>query len=103
MGGDDFSAQRAALGAHFKARIPALLEAWGAVIAADPQLTTGDSLPRGQLVDHLPMWLDTFASALGEVRELERRRAELWQQAAHDLHGNRTCGRWPRSGVSRSP
>jgi len=27
-------------------------------------------------------------NALQEVRELERRRAELWQQAAHDLRGN---------------
>ncbi len=26
--------------------------------------------------------------ALAEVRELERRRGELWQQAAHDLRGN---------------
>ena len=26
--------------------------------------------------------------ALADVRELERRRAELWQQAAHDLRGN---------------
>ena len=98
MGGDDFSAQRAALGAHFKARIQALLEAWRALIAADPQLTTSDALPRVQLVDHLPSWLDTFASALaaapgataaGQAEVQESKNAEAhglqrWQQG-YDL------------------
>ena len=155
MAGQDVEAQRAALGAHFKARIPALLEAWQVAIAADPDLKSGDSLPRAQLVDHLPPWLESLAAALAaapgsqarlrrtdqvadheatlpvqaaaratlarfvseaasdsaaqyfrlerleaagtvrdleaaldDIRELERRRAELWQQAAHDLRGN---------------
>ena len=64
MAGEDAGAQRGALGAHFRSRIPALLEAWRAAIAADPDLTTGDSLPRGQLVDHLPPWLEVLAAAL---------------------------------------
>ncbi len=98
MGGDDFSAQRAALGAHFKARVPALLEAWRAVIAADPQLTTGDALPRAALVDHLPSWIETFAAALAaapgataagraeveETKNAEAHGLQRWQQG-YDL------------------
>ena len=88
MRGDDFSAQRAALGAHFKARIPALLEAWRAAIAADPQLTTSDALPRGQLVDHLPNWLDTFADALAAAPgEAAAGRAEVQESKNAEAHG----------------
>ena len=47
MAGEDAGAQRAALGAHLKNRIPALLDAWRTKIAADADLTTGDALPRG--------------------------------------------------------
>ena len=32
--------------------------------------------------------LHDLEEALGDLRELEQRRAELWQQAAHDLRGN---------------
>ena len=99
MAGDEIGAQRSALGAHFKTRIPALLEAWRATIAADPDLTTGDSLPRGQLFDHLPPWLESLAAALAATpgsAESRRRRADetrdakahglqRWQQG-YDLH-----------------
>ncbi|MEO8525509.1 MAG: HAMP domain-containing sensor histidine kinase [Caldimonas sp.] len=98
MGGDDFSAQRAALGAHFRSRIPALIEAWRAAIVADPQLTTGDALPREQLVDHLPRWLEIFAGALAaapgeaaagkaaadESKNAEAHGLQRWQQG-YDL------------------
>ena len=99
MAGADAGAQRGALGAHFRSRIPALLEAWRHAIAADPDLTTGDSLPRGQLVDHLPPWLEGLAAALAAhpgSAEARRRRADetrdakahglqRWQQG-YDLH-----------------
>ena len=52
VAGERYRCERAALGAHFKARIAALIEAWRAAIAADPKLTTNESLPRAQLVDH---------------------------------------------------
>ena len=88
MGGDDFSAQRAALGAHFRARIPSVLEAWRALIAADPQLTTSDSLPRAALVDHLPSWLDTFASALVAAPGASAAgRAEVEESKNAEAHG----------------
>jgi signal transduction histidine kinase len=104
--GEDSSAHRTALGAHFKARIPALLEAWRVASAADPQLTTGDSLPRVQLNDHLPHWLDTFAQALavepgapaaGRVEVQEAKNAEAhglqrWKQGYDLLEVTREWG-----------
>jgi signal transduction histidine kinase len=97
--GEDFGAQRAALGAHFKARINALVEAWRIAIAADPKLTTNESLPRAQLVDHLPPWLEAFARALtaapgaalaaraatDETHNAEAHGLQRWQQG-FDLH-----------------
>ena len=58
MGNDELAAGRQALGAHFRACAPALVAAWRAAIAADPQLTASNALPRVQLEDHLPQWLD---------------------------------------------
>ena len=88
MAGDETSAQRGALGDHFRARIPALLEAWRTAIAADPNLTTGDSLPRGQLFDHLPPWLDALAQSLATTPgTLEARRSEAEKTADAKAHG----------------
>ena len=61
-----------------RARVEALLEAWRAEISADPKLTTPGSLPRAQLLDHLPLWLDTLATAMA----VEPGRAAA--QRAHD-------------------
>ena len=99
MRGDDFEAQRAALGAHFRARISALIEAWRVAIALDPRLKTNASLPRAQLVDHLPRWLESFARVLAaapgeaaasraaeeEVHDAEAHGLQRWQQG-YDLH-----------------
>jgi signal transduction histidine kinase len=97
--GEEFGAQRAALGAHFTASIPTIVDAWRAAIAADPKLTTNQSLPRAQLVDHLPRWLETLARALAavpgqakatraaddETRNAEAHGLQRWQQG-YDLH-----------------
>jgi signal transduction histidine kinase len=99
VAGEDIGGQRAAVGAHFKARIAALIEAWRALIAADPKLTTNESLPRAQLVDHLPPWLETLAKALSvsaaeaaadraaaeETRNAEAHGLQRWKQG-YDLH-----------------
>jgi signal transduction histidine kinase len=99
VAGDEIEVQRAALGAHFSARVPALVEAWRAAIAADPALTTNASLPRAQLVDHLPRWLETLARGLAaapgraastraasdETQEAEAHGLQRWQQG-YDLH-----------------
>jgi signal transduction histidine kinase len=99
VAGDDAGVQRAALGAHFRSRIAALLEAWRHAIAADADLTTGDSLPRAQLVDHLPPWLEALADGLvaspgsaearrrrfDETRDAKAHGLQRWQQG-YDLH-----------------
>jgi signal transduction histidine kinase len=98
MVSESLQAQRAALGARFRARIPALLAAWHAAIDADPKLKTGDSLPRSQLDDHLPRWLSSFADLLAaghvataiapleqEAQDAEAHGLQRWQQG-YDLH-----------------
>ncbi|MEP6738790.1 MAG: HAMP domain-containing sensor histidine kinase [Caldimonas sp.] len=98
MTGVDPGVERRALGARIKERIPALLAAWHAALTADPQLTTGDSLPRSQLDDHLPRWLESFAdllaaepgrqevaAAIEDVRDAEAHGLQRWQQG-YDLH-----------------
>jgi signal transduction histidine kinase len=87
---------RRALGAHFRAATPALIAAWRATIAADPQLTASNALPRVQLEDHLPQWLESFAGILAafpdepvadaaEARDAEAHGLQRWQQG-YDLH-----------------
>ncbi|MDQ2927757.1 MAG: RsbRD N-terminal domain-containing protein, partial [Pseudomonadota bacterium] len=97
--GDGVEAQRVALGANLKSRIPALVAAWRTAIAADPKLSTNASLPRAQLVDHLPQWLDSLARTLAampgeagaaraaadEVHNAEAHGLQRWQQG-YDLH-----------------
>lgn len=89
MAGEDAGAERAALGEHFRKRVPALLDAWRAAIVADPDLTTGDSLPRAQLFDHLPPWLEglaaAFAAAPGTAEARRRRNDETRDAKAHGL------------------
>ena len=88
--------RRQALAAHFRAPTPALIAAWRAAIAADPQLTASNALPRVQLEDHLPQWLESFAGVLAarpgragadaaEARDAEAHGLQRWQQG-YDLH-----------------
>ena len=114
--------ERAALGAHMRAGVEALLVTWRDEIAADPQLKTPDSLPRAQQLDHLPLWLDTLASALAAGQVATRRDAPLekeihnaqahglqrWQQG-YDLQevtrewAASTAAWWPSWTVYRPP
>jgi signal transduction histidine kinase len=61
---EDVQAELAALAVHLKSRRQGILHAWQLAIKRDPQLTTGDSLPRVQLLDHIPSILATFERAL---------------------------------------
>ena len=96
MVNDALAAGRQALGAHFRAATPALIAAWRAAIVADPQLTASNALPRVQLEDHLPQWLESFAGILdalsgepvadaAEARDAEAHGLQRWQQG-YDLH-----------------
>ncbi len=46
--------QLSALAEHLAARRGAILAAWRKAVDRDPQLTTGASLPRTQMYDHIP-------------------------------------------------
>ena len=90
------AAGRHALGTHFRAAAPALIAAWRVAIAAESQLTASNALPRAQLEDHLPQWLESFAGILAalpgepaadaaEARDAEAHGLQRWQQG-YDLH-----------------
>lgn len=57
----------AAVAAHMAQRRPAILQAWRVAVTSDPTLTTGASLPRAQLHDHLPALLADFEHKLGTM------------------------------------
>jgi signal transduction histidine kinase len=59
-------AELAALARHLSGRRTAVLQAWQNAIKRDPALTTGESLPRVQLLDHIPSMLATFERALDQ-------------------------------------
>ena len=78
---------RAALGRHFRARTPAVVAAWRAAVSADPSLKTGASLPRAQLEDHLPAWLDAFAAVLEQPPGTTTTQADAAEKADARAHG----------------
>ncbi len=81
--------QLAALGSHIARRRDAILEAWRRKVSADPRLTTGTSLPRAQLHDHIPALLEDFEHRLTAATSATRAAAEDTQKgdaAAHGLH-----------------
>jgi signal transduction histidine kinase len=73
----------AALAAHLSHRRSALLAAWRDAVIADPTLTTGASLPRAQLHDHIPALLADFERALTPGVPLSGPEEDA---AAHGLH-----------------
>ena len=83
------AAQLAALATWLGQRRDKILQAWRAAVRTDPQLTTGDSLPRAQLYDHIPALLHAFehkldpaAAGAGSVGLEEQHESA----AAHGLH-----------------
>lgn len=98
MAGSSPVTDREAIADHFRSRMPALLDAWRAAVVADSRLTSGDALPRGQLEDHLPLWLESFVAVLAaatgpqqqsasaaEEKNAESHGLQRWQQG-YDLH-----------------
>ena len=85
---EDVQAELAALGLHLRGRREAILQAWQLAIKRDPKLTTGEALPRIQLLDHIPSMLATFERALhAPVNDAADTVQEAGQQpaAAHGL------------------
>lgn len=60
-----------------------ILRAWRDSVTADSTLTSGDSLPRTQLNDHIPAVLEGFENQLRAPRP---ETAHLGDAAAHGLH-----------------
>ena len=61
---DSMHTELALLGTHLSGRQDAILRAWQGAIKRDPSLTTGDALPRVQLLDHIPAILGIFVHEL---------------------------------------
>jgi hypothetical protein len=79
----------AALAAHLTQRRGAILQAWRAAVQSDPTLTTGASLPRAQLHDHIPALLLDFERRLvagGGAQAEDARDVQKGDAAAHGLH-----------------
>ena len=53
-----------AVAAYLRERRSAILDAWRAAADADTQLTTSNSLPRSQFIDHIPYVLDVLERRL---------------------------------------
>lgn len=84
-----YAAPLAALARHLADRRDAVMAAWRTAVTNDPTLTTGDSLPRAQLHDHIPALLEDLERRLTANGALERAEAEDEQKgdaAAHGLH-----------------
>lgn len=54
----------ARLAGHMAQRRDAVMAAWRRAVTADPKLTSGASLPRAQLHDHIPALLEDFERLL---------------------------------------
>jgi signal transduction histidine kinase len=84
---DDILAERVALAEHLRVHRSDILEAWRHAIKRDPKLTTGDSLPRGQLFDHIPALLTTFERELRRPSRDAAASASGAAQASAAAHG----------------
>jgi signal transduction histidine kinase len=80
--------ERLALADYMASRRAAILDAWRNAIKRDPALSTGDSLPRVQLFDHIPAMLSTFDRGLRQPHAdgaASAREAAQEPAAAHGL------------------
>ncbi len=72
-----------ALAARLTQRREVILSAWRVAVETDSSLTSGSSLPRAQLVDHIPALLEGFES---QLREPGGDVFHIGDAAAHGLH-----------------
>jgi signal transduction histidine kinase len=80
--------ERLALADYMASRRAAILDAWRNAIKRDPALSTGDSLPRVQLFDHIPAMLLTFECGLRQAHadgSASAKEAAQEPAAAHGL------------------
>jgi signal transduction histidine kinase len=82
----DFHGHILVIAAYLKDRREAILHGWQRAIARDPKLTDGESLPRAELIDHIPALLDAFDLALRQAADAGKR-IETTGHAAGAAHG----------------
>jgi signal transduction histidine kinase len=87
----EFHSELVALAQHLSARREEILKTWHAAVRKDPTLSTGDSLPRVQLFDHIPDMLSTFER---ELRRGSLDAAESVQAAAQAPAAAHGLQRW---------
>jgi signal transduction histidine kinase len=86
---DALADELAALAAHLARRRGAILKAWRDALHEDPELNTGNAMPRAQLNDHVPAMLSAFERGLGLTDAAQADAAEeasIQGAAAHGLH-----------------
>ncbi len=82
----------AALAAYTAQRRGAILQAWRQAVTSDPTLTSGASLPRAQLQDHIPALLVDFEQRLAAgaaesaADRKDAKKVQRGDAAAHGLH-----------------
>lgn len=82
----------AAIVAYLSQRRGAILRAWRKAVTSDPTLTSGASLPRAQLHDHIPSLLVDFeqrlaAGGTGQPADIkDAKKLQKGDAAAHGLH-----------------
>jgi signal transduction histidine kinase len=83
----EISVELAALAEYLRGRRQAILQAWGSAINRDPTLSTGDSLPRTELYDHIPALLSAFERQLCSASDTAQAAGAAGQEpaAAHGL------------------
>jgi len=85
--GNNVDAQLSALASHLGARRDSILRAWRKAIDRDPDMTTGASLPRAQLDDHIPSLLDTFEKSLRRMTTAEPAPLKVDAKGDASAHG----------------
>src|SRR6202011_4016349 len=84
---NEVDVERLALADYMASRRAAILDAWRNAIKRDPALSTGDSLPRVQLFDHIPAILSTFERGLHQPHADEAAAAKEAAQEPAAAHG----------------
>ena len=84
-----YHAELAALSVYIAQRRTAILDTWSASVRSDPTQTTGSSLPRVMLHDHIPALLECYERLLssadaGDASHIQD--VEQGDAAAHGLH-----------------
>jgi signal transduction histidine kinase len=84
---DNLPRELATLADHLSLHREAILIAWRCAIQRDPAITSGDSLPRSELFDHIPGLLRAFERGIRGADSGAEQRAEEDAQDQAAAHG----------------